>query len=160
MRTAPVRARRARRAVLVALVALVAAALSAACSRTPDLAPGPQARSAECSTALAAAPATVLDRPRTPLEVPGALSWGTPPVVLRCGLAEIGPTTATCLEIDGVDWVVDPDADPVTAVSYGRSPAVEVLVPAGLGREALPVALVDLGPVATALPTTGRACIG
>ncbi len=138
----------------------LAGAVSLSCSATEQLRPGPSADLDECRTALAQAPATVLDSPRTPLDVPGALSWGSPAVVLRCGLNEIGPTTATCLEVDGVDWVLEVDSDPMTATSYGRSPAVEVRVPAEYGRDALAVALVDTAPVARALPTTGRACIG
>ena len=36
----------------------------------------------------------------------------------------------------------------MTAVSYGRSPAIELRVPAEYGLDALPTALVDVGPIA------------
>lgn len=78
---------------------------------------------------------------------------------MRCGLTEPAPTTRTCLEVNGIDWVIDEGADPMTAVSYGRSPAVEVWVPASYGASALPSALVDAAPIARALPTTARVCI-
>jgi hypothetical protein len=158
-RRLPVTARRLTRASALTASALAALACGS-CSSTAELRPGPSAELEECLVALEQAPATVLDAPRTPLDVAGAVSWGSPAVVLRCGLGEIGPTTATCLEVDGVDWVLDTDADPMTATSYGRAPAVELRVPAEYGLEALPVALVDVGPVARALPTTGRACLG
>ncbi len=131
-----------------------------ACGGSAELRPGPGATESACVAALALAPERVLDQPRTTIETPGALAWGSPAIVLRCGLDEIGPTTATCLNVDDVDWVIEADSDPMTAISYGRSPAVEIRMPASYGRESLPAAMVDLGPVAAAMPATGRACIG
>lgn len=94
------------------------------------------------------------------------LSWGAPAVLLRCGLAEPAPTAGRaadrppCLEVDGVDWVLDDARDPMTATSYGRSPAVHLVLPASYGRQSLPAALADVRDVAAALPRTGHACIG
>jgi len=133
--------------------------LLSACTAAPSV-PAPLADSPACRAALAAAPASVLDRGRVGVDGPATLAWGQPPVVVRCGLAEPAPTSTSCLTVDGVDWVVDTSADPVTAVSYGRSPAVEVLVPASLGTDVVPAALVDLGPIARTLPRTAHACVG
>ena len=80
--------------------------------------------------------------------------------MVRCGLAEPPPTTLSCITVDDVDWVVDPTADPITAVTFGRSPALEVRVPASLGTTVVPAALVDLTPMAVALPRTAHACVG
>jgi hypothetical protein len=113
-----------------------------------------------CTTALAAAPATLLGRPRTPLPVDGALAWGEPAAVVRCGLPEQLPTTKRCLTVDDVDWIVDDTGDPLVFTVYGRSPAVELRVPRSFGAENAPSALVGLAPVAAALPKTTRACIG
>ncbi len=134
---------------------------SAGCS-TPagDPPPAPQASAAACTQALAAAPALILDQARTPVSTAGALAWGDPAIVLRCGLPEPAPSTLTCLEVNGIDWVIDETKDPMTAVSYGRSPAAELRVPASYGASALPSALVDATPIAQALPATDRACIG
>jgi hypothetical protein len=87
-------------------------------------------------------------------------AWGQPPVVVRCGLSEPPPTTTSCLTVDGIDWVVDPAGDPITALTYGRSPALQVRVPASLGTDVVPAALVDLTPMAAALPRTAHACVG
>jgi Protein of unknown function (DUF3515) len=128
-----------------------------ACSRGPQ--PAPDAGDPACARALAAAPPTVLDERRTPLDVRGALAWGDPQIVLRCGLPALGPTTAQCLEVNGVDWVMaDPDADPVVFTLFGRNPAVDVSVPASYGRSSASAALVDVAAVAQALPTNGRTC--
>jgi Protein of unknown function (DUF3515) len=120
----------------------------------------PSAAAPSCATALAAAPATVLGRPRAPLPVAGTAAWGEPPVVARCGLPEQPPTTKQCLTVNGVDWIVDDSGDPFVFTAYGRSPGVEVRVPASVGRDAAPSALVELAPVASALPRTARRCLG
>ena len=92
--------------------------------------PGGARRRSRLRRALAAAPATVLGQGRTPLDVPGALGWGDPQIVLRCGLPGLEPTTNTCLDVNGQGWVIaDPDADPVVFTLYGHDPTVEVSVP-------------------------------
>jgi hypothetical protein len=105
-------------------------------------------------------PATVLGRTRTPLQLAGAASWGEPAVVLRCGLPEPAPTELDCMTVDDVDWVVDARADPVVITTYGRSPALEVRIPASYGPSSAAAAAVDVEAVARALPTTTRACVG
>jgi hypothetical protein len=125
-----------------------------------EVGPAPRASDAACARAIAAAPALVGGRARVPLDVPGALAWGEPAIVVRCGLPALAPTPLQCVSADGVDWVVDPDRDPVIATTYGRDPAVEVRVPVAAGRETVATAVVDLGPVARALPRNGRACQG
>jgi hypothetical protein len=146
-----------RRPPLTALAGLLAAAaLLTGCSSAPD--PAPRAGEPACATALGAAPDRVLDRARDGLDVPGALAWGAPRIVLRCGLAPLGPTTAQCVTVDDRDWVVaDPDADPVVFTSFGTDPAVEVSVPRSYTQPT--GALVDLAPVVAALPPNGRRCL-
>src|SRR5699024_11436289 len=62
----------------------------------------------------------------------GATAWGDPSVaVLRCGVPPPGPTPDRCVSVSGVDWISRPadDDDSTWAfTSYGRTPAVEVLV--------------------------------
>ena len=121
--------------------------------------PGPAPRAGEqaCTTALAAAPQDVLGQSRSPIDVRGALAWGAPPIVLRCGLPPLAPTTARCLDVNGQDWVVtDLDADPAVFTSFGTDPAVEVSVPRAYGQQ--PGALVALAPVAASLPRNDRSC--
>jgi hypothetical protein len=155
------------RAAGVALGATLALGL-AACTTggtTSGVKAAPAAASSTCAKALAAAPETVAGLARTPVSVEGALSWGEPAVILRCGLPAQAPTKDRCLTIDGagkvgkLDWVVDDSGDPIVLVSYGRDPAVELRVPASRRDDAV-TAAVDVGPVAAALPTNGRSCIG
>jgi hypothetical protein len=100
----------------------------------------------------------VLDEPRIQAGTPvtGVAVWGSPGIVLRCGAEPLGPTTLPCLEVNGVDWVVDDAEDLLRFLTYGRAPAVEVLVPADYGRENASGALVDLEPVVAPLPQDRR----
>ena len=67
----------------------------------------------------------------TAVQSPGVAAWGDPPIVARCGKAPLGPTTDQCIDVDGVDWVATTLDDGGTMfTTFGRSPAVEVLVPA------------------------------
>ena len=68
----------------------------------------------------------------------------------------MGPTTSECLAVDGVDWVVEPLADGVRFTTFGRDPALEVLVPSDYRPE--PLLLPAFGPTARTLPTNGRTC--
>ena len=139
---------------VLAASALAASAL-AGCSAAAG--PAPRAGEPACTTALGAAPDRVLDRARDSLGVRGALAWGPQQIVLRCGLAPLAPTTEQCVTVNERDWVVtDPDADPVVFTSFGTDPAVEVSVPRSYAQPT--GALVDLAPVAAALPANGRRC--
>jgi hypothetical protein len=131
------------------------ALLLAACSSAPSQAP--RAADPACTKALRVAPATVLGQGRSPLGVTGAVAWGDPHIVVRCGLQPLPPTTAQCITVNDHDWVLaDPDADPVVFTTFGTDPAVDVAVPRSYDQPT--GALVDLGPVAAALPTNGRSC--
>ncbi|MBL8931831.1 MAG: DUF3515 family protein [Kineosporiaceae bacterium] len=143
------------------LTAVLIVATTAACSGGEEVTAAPRAGESACTAALAAAPQTVLNRARGSMDVPGVLVWGQDPrIVLRCGLPEPGPSTLPCLTVEGLDWVIDDTADPVTAVSYGRSPAVEISMARVGPTSDLPAALVDLAPAARVLPGTGRTCTG
>lgn len=65
----------------------------------------------------------------TAVESRGVAAWGDPAIVARCGKQPPGPTTDQCLDINGIDWVATPLDDGTMFTTYGRSPALEVLVP-------------------------------
>jgi hypothetical protein len=125
--------------------------------------PGPDAATPACTALIARLPHQVLNRTRTKLAVAGAASWGDPAIVLRCGVPATGPTTDPCTEVDGLDWTfsepVENGVHTLRFLSYGRSPAIEVRVPASIGRQAAPGALVDLTDAVRPIPTTTK-CIG
>lgn len=89
-------------------------------------------------------------------ESPAVRAWGDPAVIARCGVATPGPSTDGCLSVNGVDWLAIPLSDGTKFVTYGRAPALEVLVPKAYAPEgSLLPAFTD---AATRLPTTGGHC--
>ncbi|MEO7349720.1 MAG: DUF3515 family protein [Terrimesophilobacter sp.] len=84
-------------------------------------------------------------------------AWGNPAaILLRCGVPVPGPSTLQCATVGGVDWLRD-DADAPNYVftTYGRDPAVEVIVN---GNEASGTqALTSLSNAVGSIPAT-RAC--
>jgi hypothetical protein len=87
---------------------------------------------------------------------PRAAAWGSPAIVATCGWPALGPTDQECLDIDGVYWVAEPLSDGVRFTTFGRDPAIEVLVPDAYKPE--PLLLPAFRRAAEALPTNGRHC--
>jgi uncharacterized protein DUF3515 len=150
------RAARARTAGL--LVLGVAGGLLSACSRAVDVTAPVQADSPACVAAGDRWPATVAgqERVETSADNDAVAAWGEPAVIARCGLAALGPTTDECLDVDGVDWVIRQLSDGAAFTTFGRDPAIEVLVPRAYAPE--PLLLPAFGEAARALPANGRTC--
>lgn len=87
---------------------------------------------------------------------PRAAAWGDPAVIATCGWPALGPTDRECLDVDGLYWVVEKLSDGARFTTYGRDPAIEVLVPDSYAPE--PLLLPAFGPTASSLPTNGRQC--
>ncbi|HEY7717605.1 MAG TPA: DUF3515 family protein [Pedococcus sp.] len=128
------------------------------CSASVEATAPPGAGSGACAAAARAWPSTVSghDRVETTADSPAVAAWGDPPVVARCGVAALGPTTEECLAVDGVDWVVRRASDGAVFTSFGRDPAIEVLVPDAYAPE--PLLLPAFGDAVRALPANGRTC--
>jgi len=141
-----------------ALVLATLAGCSGGDGDEPDLSAAPGGGSPACAALVGRVPGTVLDRTRSTPQAAGVAVWGDPPIVLRCGVdAPAGPTSAPCLVVDGVDWLLenaDANDDPASFLSYGRTPAVRVTVPGA--RQDATGALVDLAPALAPLPAAKR----
>lgn len=152
-------ARRTARALATGTLALgVAGGLLSGCSSAVEASPPPQAGSAACTAAASGWPESVSGKGRveTTADSPAVAAWGDPPVIARCGLAALAPTTQECLAVDGVDWVVRELSDGAAFTTFGRDPAIEVLVPDAYAPE--PLLLPAFGEAARALPENGRTC--
>jgi hypothetical protein len=130
----------------------------AACSSPIDVATPAEAGSAACRSAAAHWPKTVGgESPRaTSSSADAVRAWGDPAIIARCGVAPIGPTTDQCLSVSGVDWVAHQLTDGVRFTTYGRSPAIEVLVPSAYKPE--PLLLPAFGPAALVIPQGEHRC--
>jgi hypothetical protein len=117
------------------------------------------AGSAACRIAAAHWPKTVGGQPLAPTSSSSdaVRAWGEPAIIARCGLPAIGPTTDTCLNVSGIDWVAHQLTDGVRFTTYGRSPAIEVLVPSAYKPE--PLVLPAFGAAAAAIPQGQRHCL-
>ncbi len=114
-------------------LALTPVLLLAGCGDGPVRAvPFGESDSPACQAVADRWPASVggLEPRVTAVQSRGVAAWGDPPIVARCGKAPPGPTVDPCIDIDGVDWVATELDDGTMFTTYGRSPAVEVLVPA------------------------------
>lgn len=63
-------------------------------------------------------------------------AWGDPAIIARCGVKSPGPSTL-CIDAGGVGWVMTSLSDGKEFVTFGRTPALEVLVPSAYSPEPL-----------------------
>ena len=103
-------------------------------------------------------PTTLHGQPRRPTRTESAAvaAWGDPAIVWRCGVAPPGPTEDECTRVDGVDWVRVPLDDGSSFTTYGREPAVQLLVPKAYAPE--PLLLPALSAVVSTVPQGPRRC--
>ncbi len=164
-------ARWSRRSAAACGAALVGTALTGCVAAVPAT-PAEHATDPQCASLILATPDHLgdgLDRRRTTAQATTA--WGSPAVLLRCGLEPPGPTTDRCETVTtpggpSVDWLVlgggggDPaGTDDWTFVTYGRVPTVEVLVPAAVAGARSTAFLDQLGPAIVAHSEQQRACL-
>jgi Protein of unknown function (DUF3515) len=130
----------------------------AGCARAVTVTLPARAGDEVCLKAGTAYPASVSGRQEVGTDPASAAvrAWGDPPIIARCGVTPPAPTTEDCLTVNGVDWVATPLSDGTQFVTYGRDPALEVLIPKGDIPEGS--LLPAFTAAAQSLPETGRHC--
>lgn len=124
------------------------------CAAAVEVAPGQAAADPACADVMAAVHQgldRLGDRDRRDTTSQSTAAWGDPPVVLRCGVTSPAPTTDACLTVDGVDWVLRETGGTLSYTTYGRQPAVEVVLPT-TDPAGTDVVLGELGPAVSGLP--------
>jgi hypothetical protein len=100
--------------------------------------PGPAAGDPACDKVVSSAPDTVLGRDRDRVDGASAAAWGDASIILRCGVTPPPPTTNLCMNVDGIDWVLNKKREMqdtrVVLTTYGRVPAVEVTIDETVGH--------------------------
>jgi hypothetical protein len=155
-------ARIANRFAALVTAALLAASLSA-CSQPVSLEPAAQATDPACADIIVSLPVNLpTDAENQGLretDAQATAAWGTPAsILLRCGIEPQGPTTLECINVNGIDWVVDDSKAPTYRyVTYGRVPTTEVILDSGVVSGTS--TLVDLGPAISKIEQTDK-CVG
>lgn len=150
------------RARFAALGVLATLAL-AGCSQALIVDPAPYAGDPDCADVMLAIPEVLGG-----LEVRGTSSqattaWGDEfPIIARCGVEPPGPTADTCTEVETpsvtMDWLIGEDGDDWLAVTFGRSPALELRVPKIRADAAVADVLAEASDAAALAPSNGLEC--
>jgi hypothetical protein len=150
-----------RPASLAAPLLFVGALLLSGCAAAVPMQPAADATHPSCADVVVHLPSSVADKTELETNAQGTGAWGEPgnsSVLLHCGVAVPGPTTLPCVSINGVDWIEDDaDAPLYRFTTYGRTPAVEVIVDSK--AVAGSTVLADLSNSVSVIRATG-ACVG
>ncbi len=142
-----------------AVTVLAAGLVLAGCSSAVEVGIPEDADHAACTAASTQWPDTVkgeLERTETDPEDPAAAAWGDPAVIARCGMPPLSPTENQCISVDGVDWVADELDDGTRLTTFGRDPAIEVIVPEE--HTPAPLILPAFSDAAKELPRNDYSC--
>ncbi|MEO7746522.1 MAG: DUF3515 family protein [Actinomycetota bacterium] len=122
-----------------------------------EVTPAPSAADPACSTIARRLPVSVAGQARraTSSRSPGVAAWGDPAIVYLCGVVQPGPSPS-CQDVNGVDWVYLQLGDGTVFTTYGRDPAVQVLVPRAYAPE--PLRLPDFSAAVSVVPQGTRRC--
>jgi len=134
---------------------LIPVLLLAGCTPVVSLEPAQDAISPACADVIVRLPERVDGLAQRETNAQGTSAWGEPVgVILRCGVPAPAPTSELpCLTFDGVDWIIDDRDDPVlVATTYGREPAIEVII----DDRADGIVLTDLANAVSYLPKVGQ----
>jgi hypothetical protein len=156
--------RRLLRPSLVVALGVVAASILSGCTAAVPMQSADGANDPDCAQVVVHLPDTVGPdsdpQQRRETDAQGTGAWGTPStVLLRCGVESPAISDLPCNDIQGVDWLSEDgpeDGDAFTFTTYGRTPAVQVVVSADVGT----TALFDLADAVGYLPEDGRGCVG
>lgn len=150
------------------LVALAAASLLialAGCSPVVSLAPAAdQANDPECAAVTVRLPDAISTYDLRQTDAQATAAWGTPTVVLLyCGVPVPEASDLPCIEIEGVYWLREEVPAGLAFTTYGRDPAVRVIVDVPEDVDESPigpgVVLDELANAVSYTSETGRECV-
>jgi uncharacterized protein YceK len=144
------------RALPLGILSVATALVLSGCSGIVPMQSAADSNNPECANVTVRLPDVVADLAQRETNAQATGAWGTPAaILLTCGVEVPGPSTLPCVSINEVDWLEDDSQAPLYRyTSYGRTPAVEVII----DSEAVSgtTTLVDLGAAVSVLPKTGK----
>jgi hypothetical protein len=145
-------------AAVLAVLAAVAVAVALLRQSPVEVAVPADGADPACAAMSTRLPDRLLNQSRVATSVSSSAvaAWGDPAIIWRCGVTPPGPTTEHCVTVNGIDWVVSTLDDGTGFVTYGRVPAVQVLVPRHYEPETF--ALTALTAAVTVVPQGEHRC--
>lgn len=146
---------------LIPAVLMVAAL--AGCAHAYVIDAAPYASDPECARVMLVIPDVLGGLEMRDTTSQASAAWGTEfEIVARCGVEPPGPTTDECLAIDTgsvqVDWILVRGDDAWVATTFGRSPALEMVVPRVRADQAIGDVLAEVSAAAALAPRNGLQC--
>lgn len=144
------------RTLSLTMISTVVALGVVGCAGQVPMKPATDSNNPECAEVSVRLPNTVADLTKRETNAQATGAWGTPAaVLLTCGVEVPGPSTLPCVSINDVDWIEDDSQAPLYRyTTYGRTPAVEVIIDADAVSGT--TTLVDLGPAVSVLPVDSK----
>lgn len=128
--------------------------LLTACAPLVSLEAAEEANDPACAEISVRVPDEIGPHERKYTNAQATAAWGTPTAIIyRCGLEPVEASALPCVTAGGVDWLVDDSQAPsFRFITFGRSPATEVIVDS---EEASGItALEELAPAVSAIPAS------
>lgn len=138
-------------------IPLLALPALAACSQAVVVDAADNAADPICAEMILGAPNEMAGFDKLKTSSQATTAWGddeTPPVILRCGVELLEPTTDECMGIapprggDDIDWVITNEEEAWIFTTYGRVPGLELTVPHAFPGDQPSALLADLSRIA------------
>jgi hypothetical protein len=151
-------ARRTTR-ITVGLALLVAVAgVLTGCTNAVPMRAAPSANAAACAGAQVRLPETVDTKyALRNTTAQSTAAWGDPSAaVYHCGVAVPTVSDLPCFSQGSVDWIRDDRGKQVVYTTFGRDPAVQVVIDTSKATSSV---LQDIGNAVDSLPKDGHECL-
>jgi hypothetical protein len=141
-----------------AAVVLVAALALSGCAAGPvALTAAENAADPRCADISVRLPEVIDELEQRETNAQATSAWGDPAaILLRCGLEPVAASPLPCVQVEDVFWLREGEEGTVTFTTFGREPAVQVVV----DREQTTPGLVlfELRAVLSYTDATGQEC--
>lgn len=128
--------------------------LLAACTPLVSLEAAEDANNPACAEISVRVPDAIGPHDRKYTNAQATAAWGDPTAIIyRCGLEPVEVSALPCVTAGGVDWLVDDSQAPnFRFVTFGRSPATEVIVDSEQASGI--TSLEELAPAVSSVPAS------
>lgn len=139
------------------VVVALAAGLTG-CTNAVTLTAAPSANAAACAAAQVRLPDTVDTKYQLRnTNAQSTAAWGDPSAALyHCGVAVPTVSDLPCFSKGSVDWIRDDEGKQVVYTTFGRDPAVQVVIDSTKTTDQV---LQDIGNAVETLPKDGHECL-